>query len=473
MPLSIAIVGGGIGGLALAHGLMRDARRSGLDRGVRVQVYERDETASARGQGYLLGLNADGIKALRSCCDGEPAVLEKLGGLFGPESIQGIAVCDHNFDTLLSFGVKKHADVDAAARAGPAAALEARAESRGTVDRRRLRSILAESLLQNSPATSTCAGIFYNKQFESYEVLRGGDSGRVRIRFADGSAADADILIGADGARSLVRPQRAPRLRLEPVGFMYLAGYVPFDSGDTTAFPAIRDAVFGSGRPPFLVRACSPSGVSVLVLPFKDEQGQLNMIVAATFEAPNRDADAYMRSSGLTKDEHNPTALQKRIKEIIVDKVSEAGFIAEVVELAKSMPTANVLDKFRVDLHSIVPLTDNPFADGDASSFGRVTLIGDALHAMTPQRGLGANTALLDANDLTDCILSTMSQPGASASAVCRAVSDAEVAIVKRGFANVRASMQSSNLICSKGWTAAIRNVVLRAVSVGAWIAGY
>ncbi|KAI9324714.1 hypothetical protein DFJ73DRAFT_871645 [Zopfochytrium polystomum] len=437
MPLSIAIIGGGIGGLALAHGLMRDARR-GIHHDLRVQVYERDTTASSRGQGYLLGLNPDGVRSLLACCDGEPDVLESLGALFGPESVQGFAMCDQNFGTLLA----------------------------------------------TPPATSTCAGIYYGKKFDSYELLDAGegDGGEgephVRIRFTDGSTAEADILVGADGARSRTRPLRCPGLRLAPVGVMNLAGHVPFDTSTAaaaTAFPKIHAAVFGSGqlprRPPFLVRAYSPAGVAALLLPFKDDRGNMNLIVAMTFAAPARDADAYMAAAGL-----DPAAadLRQRVKDVCVAKAAEAGFARELVALLESMPATNVFDKFRNDLHAVVPMDRNPFAEGDPRSFGRVTLIGDALHAMTTHRGLGANTALMDATDLTDCVLATVAKlRGASQFDIAKAVTEVEPAIVKRGFANVRASTQATEMICKTGWAATVRNAMLRVIAVVAWICGY
>ncbi|KAH9835507.1 Flavoprotein monooxygenase, partial [Teratosphaeria destructans] len=58
--LHIAIVGAGLSGLALAHGLLLDPARR-FD----VHVYERDTLAfdSERG-GYQLRINGDGLRAL-------------------------------------------------------------------------------------------------------------------------------------------------------------------------------------------------------------------------------------------------------------------------------------------------------------------------------------------------------------------------------------------------------------------------
>ena len=55
--MKVAVVGAGIGGLCLAHGLLR----AGAD----VTVYERDESLDSRGQGYRLHLDAG--PALHAC----------------------------------------------------------------------------------------------------------------------------------------------------------------------------------------------------------------------------------------------------------------------------------------------------------------------------------------------------------------------------------------------------------------------
>ncbi|MCX4430444.1 FAD-dependent monooxygenase [Streptomyces mirabilis] len=56
--LHVIIAGGGLGGLALAQGL----RRAGIS----AAVYEKDSTAAFRNQGYRIGINSDGITALRA-----------------------------------------------------------------------------------------------------------------------------------------------------------------------------------------------------------------------------------------------------------------------------------------------------------------------------------------------------------------------------------------------------------------------
>ena len=58
--LEVIVIGAGTGGLCLAHGLKRA--------GITVNVYERDRTRKDGLQGYRVGLDADGSRALEAEC---------------------------------------------------------------------------------------------------------------------------------------------------------------------------------------------------------------------------------------------------------------------------------------------------------------------------------------------------------------------------------------------------------------------
>ena len=58
-PLHVLIIGAGTGGLCLAHGLKRA--------GIGVAVYERDRTRTDGLQGYRVGIDSDGSRALHAC----------------------------------------------------------------------------------------------------------------------------------------------------------------------------------------------------------------------------------------------------------------------------------------------------------------------------------------------------------------------------------------------------------------------
>ena len=57
-PLSVVIIGAGTGGLCLAHGLKRA--------GIKVDVFERDRTRKDGLQGYRVGIDPDGSRALEA-----------------------------------------------------------------------------------------------------------------------------------------------------------------------------------------------------------------------------------------------------------------------------------------------------------------------------------------------------------------------------------------------------------------------
>jgi 2-polyprenyl-6-methoxyphenol hydroxylase-like FAD-dependent oxidoreductase len=69
-----------------------------------------------------------------------------------------------------------------------------------------------------------------------------------------------------------------------------------------------------------------------------------------------------------------------------------------------------------------------------------VTLLGDAIHAMSPARGSGANTALRDAALLAK----ELAAAARGDKSVVRAIADYEQEMVDYGFAAVRASAQAA-----------------------------
>lgn len=90
----------------------------------------------------------------------------------------------------------------------------------------------------------------------------------------------------------------------------------------------------------------------------------------------------------------------------------------------------------------------------------RVTLIGDALHAMTTHRGMGANTAIEDAADLADFLLQ-------HPSAWREGLTTLERKITIRGFANVASSLKSTRMLHARGVLALARNWLMWGVGWG------
>ena len=93
MVLSIAIIGGGVGGLTAAIALRRHP-------GVRVQVYER--TSEFRELGALIGLAPNGLRTLEAL-----GVEDVLGDEAGWRSPNGVPMCFRQVKSSFEY-VKDH-----------------------------------------------------------------------------------------------------------------------------------------------------------------------------------------------------------------------------------------------------------------------------------------------------------------------------------------------------------------------------
>ncbi len=171
----VIVIGGGIGGLALAQGL----RRGGVD----VVVYERDPSPSDRLQGYRVHINTDGSRALHACLP--PVIFDAFLATCGQPNT-GIGISTHLLRELIWFGGQS-----AAGDSGPVEGVK-------SASRVSLRQVLLAGLAE---------AIHFGKTFTGYE--RNGD-GRVTAHFADGTKATGDVLVGADGGNSRVRQQYLP-----------------------------------------------------------------------------------------------------------------------------------------------------------------------------------------------------------------------------------------------------------------------
>src|SRR5215471_15979145 len=180
------IIGAGTGGLALAHGL-RAA-------GVIVQVFERDHKLTDRVQGYRLTINANGARALQACL---PQSNFQRYIAASAKVSTAVSFLDHKLRRLL------FVDLPSAPQTAP--------DGARPVSRVALRQILAEGLEDV---------VAFGKTFESFEAM---PDGSVVARFEDGSSAEGDVLVGADGAASRVRRQLLPDARRIDTGVVMVS----------------------------------------------------------------------------------------------------------------------------------------------------------------------------------------------------------------------------------------------------------
>jgi salicylate hydroxylase len=207
--LHFVIIGGGIGGLTLAQGLKKV--------GVSVAVYERDRTITDRMQGYRVHINPAGSLALHECLP--PQLFDAFERMCGKPA-QGIRFVTERMNVLLSFD-----------RFDPQVGGDDVARHR-SVSRITLRQVLLSGLDDV---------VHFGKTFVRYEEL---PSGRVVAHFADGTAAEGDVLIAADGGGSRVRRQFLPHAERIDTGIVGVAGKVFLDGGNRERIAAeLRDGM--------------------------------------------------------------------------------------------------------------------------------------------------------------------------------------------------------------------------------------
>ncbi|GGX14075.1 FAD-dependent oxidoreductase [Streptomyces noursei] len=160
----IAIAGAGLGGLVCARVLQQH--------GVPVTVFERENDRNSRSQGGTLDIHADtGQVALRAA-----GLFDRFLTLSRPEGQEWLLYDRHA--TLIRHDQAGEGDL-----------------SRPEIDRGQLRSLLLESL---APGT-----VRWGHRVRAVTPL---PHGTARLHHHDRTAEDFDLVIGADGAWSRVRP---------------------------------------------------------------------------------------------------------------------------------------------------------------------------------------------------------------------------------------------------------------------------
>jgi 2-polyprenyl-6-methoxyphenol hydroxylase-like FAD-dependent oxidoreductase len=128
--------------------------------------------------------------------------------------------------------------------------------------------------------------------------------------------------------------------------------------------------------------------------------------------------------------------------------------------------TADWHDSLRALIGATAPETITAFEVKSAErvgpwNTGRVTLLGDALHNMTPYRGMGANKVLLDADALRLALLRVNRGEGE----LIPALHAYETEMIERGFRAVETSLKQMEQVHSEGrFSNAMRALSLRTI---------
>ncbi|WP_328645122.1 FAD-dependent monooxygenase [Amycolatopsis sp. NBC_00348] len=348
--LRVVVIGGGVGGLCLAQGL----RKAGVD----VSVHERDDSIRGRNQGYRLHISQDGERALRECL---------------PERVQEVLTATAN--SRYGFGMANYDEhltpqwtpemTDP--RAGQADKVDA-------VDRVTLRKVLLAGLTD---------AVHFGKRYTHHEVQ---PDGTVAVQFADGSVDTGDVLVAADGANSGIRRARGGA---EPrdLGVRTIFGRIPMTARLRAELPEILQDrftwVIGSdehklGLMPMVFRT-EPATASARLWPelaFEPCDDYFMSVFSMHRTATGMPDEQFLAMSG-----------------------------AELWEFAKARTTGwhphlRAIMEF-ADVEETFPVAVRATAPIEPWEPGPVIPLGDAVHAMPPSGGVGANTALRDAATLT------------------------------------------------------------------------
>ncbi|HEY4340685.1 MAG TPA: FAD-dependent monooxygenase [Steroidobacteraceae bacterium] len=243
------------------------------------------------------------------------------------------------------------------------------ADGEKNVIRKTLRQVLLTGLEEQ---------VFFGKKFVRYEQ---DPNGCITVHFEDGTTATGEVLVGADGAGSRVRGQRLPQARHEDTGIVSVGGKL--------AMTAQSRALLSEKMFKGMSMIMAPKGFGAIIHSLEFAPNRSNVEFMARWPAF---ADSIADDSigwGLWAARQNfaedPTHLGADDLLRLAQRLTHTWHpnFRRLIQLTDPATVQSI------NIRTSVPLQPWPSSE--------VTLLGDAVHTMTPGRGAGANTALRDA----------------------------------------------------------------------------
>ncbi|OCK80347.1 FAD/NAD(P)-binding domain-containing protein [Lepidopterella palustris CBS 459.81] len=344
LPPRVLIIGAGLGGLSLAQGLKKAH--------IPFHVFERDPSSNFRPQGYRIKINPEGAQALKAVMSTEMwEYFEKscAESKFGETNINA-----------LDGGI-------IASRAGPGA--------RGgaipyLADRTVLRTLLFQGLDED---------VSFGKSLTHYDILDEG----VVAHFADGSSEQGILLVGADGLRS---PPVDTNGRC-------IYGKTPLTEELMKTYPAKGAkwmTLLLDKTPMTQTLDIDETPLSCLLEPvrFQDNELRSKLPQDYVYWVLISRSDVFGKSTEelLALDNKQSAELSLKLTEEW-DESLRILFKKQDISQSSTLRISSAKPNIPV---------------WEPSS--RVTLLGDAVHVMSPSGGVGAVTAIMDAATLSGAL---------------------------------------------------------------------
>lgn len=344
---SILIIGAGIGGLALAQGLVRA--------GFNVSVFERDESPTSRPQGYRISIRSLGMRALTALLT--PEKLSRLSKAKVADVGDGFMCANEKMEPFFSIPQGQDAAVQFL--------------------RSELRGLLQEGV-----------NIQWNKRLVLFE-----DNGeQVIAHFEDGSYASGKLLVGCDGGTSTVRSL------LHSV-YGNSLGSIPkvIDATRASLGGQIERTLEWDRLLPLnktgMVRYVGSNSHSMSVC-FSERADRSPMVYwALSEEIEDLNAPWYQFDQSLE--------CRERLLEHCKQVMRNEPWHENLKKLVHDTPAEMMMAPWLIRTTQFPDSNQYPMVRS-----GRVTLVGDAAHAMPPDRGLGGNNVLEDARLLSTLLAS-------------------------------------------------------------------
>ncbi|CAD6574375.1 MAG: hypothetical protein TREMPRED_001101 [Tremellales sp. Tagirdzhanova-0007] len=389
----VLIVGGGISGLALGQSLSRSH--------IPFTVFERDPSASFRPQGYRISHNPKAEEALKSLVGVDLyGTIRAMGtgDLNTPGLVMADAVTGENLGPMPGLGgpsggkAARVVSTESDKPRDPPGDVSRNPPSRPPAfqsDRTVLRGLLGLNLEPH---------ISYGKKFVDFSPAKEGRT--ILARFEDGTSEEGAMIVGCDGVRSkvysnLLGALDRPRPTLLDLERRTIYGKTRFTRAFVDAFPeAWRN------------------GVGL----FKDPNNDTKFVFTDAVKFRNRAEDAtggrvktpedYLYWAFVTKPE-DFAMTDKELFSLSPDQTAE---LSLKMTMGWDHKLRAMFEHQDISQCSVLSIQSAHPDIQDRPSHPHVTIMGDAIHPMSPTGGAGANTALRDAALLASLLKSAWNE---------------------------------------------------------------